>query len=224
MKSTLRQAYRHVIPRSLRNAVLVRRRAPLWHKAGLIFIHVPKNGGTSINRALYGQFMGHVTLAEIRRYGSRSIQKLPTLALSRNPWDRALSAYNFVRASKTMRDGAQISHPERYRIRSFESFERFVLEWLPQQDLGRADNVFRTQIEFIRGPVTAVEVSYLARLEDMNHATAILSHALGRAVEIPVLNRTQTGRDYRVAYTPAMVEMIASIYSEDVKVLGYDFE
>jgi|TARA_B110000977_G_C10825915_1_gene396131 hypothetical protein len=48
-------------------------------------------------------------------------------------------AWNFARKGAEMADRAQIHRPERYQSADFESFERFVLNWLPNRNLDSED-------------------------------------------------------------------------------------
>ena len=45
----------NMIPKDVLLGYLVFRRSAAWRKTGLIFVHVPKNDGTSITNAIYGQ-------------------------------------------------------------------------------------------------------------------------------------------------------------------------
>ena len=75
-----RTVYRK-LPAGFQRRVLVARRTPLWLKAGIVFIHIPKAAGTAINEALYGQFMGHVRAADIERWALRPSKPYPASQL-----------------------------------------------------------------------------------------------------------------------------------------------
>jgi hypothetical protein len=219
----MKENLKSLLPDSLLLGQLVLRRASAWQQAGLIFVHVPKNGGTSINTALYGQFMGHFRVRDIERLRPDLLRSLPSLAVTRNPWARAYSAWNFARKGAEMTDGAQVRHSERYRSADFASFERFVMEWLPSRDLDREDYVFRPQTQFLLTRRGDIGVKHLGRIEQANTYLPFLEEALGCRAEIGHLNRTADPFRYREAYTPKMRDMLARIYAADFEKFEYDF-
>lgn len=207
----------------LYRAALVHRRAPLWKAAGLIFIHVPKNGGTSLNHAIYGQFMGHFTVQDILRTRPALLKKLPSLALKRNPWARVYSAYRFARKGRDMKDGAQIAYPQKYQSPEFETFERFVFDWLDGRDLSKEDFVFRPQTDFVLQQDGSIGASHIGCLEDPSSYVDFAEAALGRHLDIKHFNQTTDSGSYRQAFTPQMRDIVAHAYAKDLEIFGYDF-
>lgn len=204
-------------------SLLVHRRAPLWKKVGLIFIHIPKNGGTSLNNAIYGQFMGHYSVRDIARARPNLLEQLPSFAVTRNPWARVYSAYRFARKGRNMTDGAQIANPSKYMIPEFESFERFLIEWLDGRDLSVEDFVFRRQCDFVTGRDQTINVTCIGRLEDPTTYTEFVETALGRKLELPHLNRTNDPNSYREVFTRPMRDIVARTYAKDLELFGYDW-
>ena len=223
MLLTLKNYAKSLIPDDLLLGQLVLRRSHAWREAGVIFVHVPKNGGTSINTALYGHFMGHCRVRDIERIRPSLLRQLPSFALTRNPWARAYSAYCFAKRGAAMTDGAQIRHPNRYKVPEFSTFERFVLEWLPSRDLDRENYVFRSQAHYLLNRNGEVGVKHLGRLEDPKGYLAFLNETLGRSVDIGHLNRSTDPGQYRKEYTLEMRDALAKSYSIDVGRFGYDF-
>ena len=219
----VKESLKQLMPEGLRMAQLVLRRATALQQAGVIFVHVPKNGGTSINNAIYGRFMGHFRVSDIERVRPHLLRSLPSFAVTRNPWARAYSAWNFARAGAAMNDGAQIRTPARYQTAEFESFERFVLEWLPSRNLSREDYVFRPQSQFLLTHRGEIGVRHLGHIENTGSYLPFLEETIGREIKISHLNRTAHTFSYREAYTNEMRDMLARCYSIDLERFNYDF-
>jgi hypothetical protein len=68
----------------------------------LIFVHVPRVAGTSIARTLYGDgCTRHQSIRYYRAVHPQLYQRAQSFALLRDPFDRFMSAYAFVRSGGT---------------------------------------------------------------------------------------------------------------------------
>lgn len=202
------------------------RRYPYWNREGVIFVHVPKAAGTSINKALYGRTLGHYTASEIKARFPGLYSRSFVFSVVRNPWDRVLSAYRFAKVGRTESMG--MSNPGQYRIPEFSSFERFLFDWLVYQDLNKVDFVFQPQIRFVCDPDSQEQiiVDYLGRMETLDTDIRAVAGKLKRSLSVPRSNVTQGGMsDFRSAYTsPEMIDLVGRIYFNDIDVLNYSFE
>jgi hypothetical protein len=213
-----------MLPQSVRFALLARERAPVWRQAGIVFVHVPKAAGTSINLALYGQTMGHARARDIRRWAPEDVNALPSFAVTRNPWDRLVSAYRFA-----VRGGgsggafeAGVWRPERFAIPEFETFERFVTEWLVRKHMW-LDPIFQPQSTWICSRAGEILVDHVGRVEDLEPTIRFLGRTMGRVPQIAEGNRSGTRVDYRSFYTAALRRTVGEIYSKDVQAFAYEF-
>jgi hypothetical protein len=216
----------HLIGTPLERALLVRRRSPDWLRAGVVFIHVPKAAGTSISEALYGRFLGHVRAADVKRWASPAVRSLPFVGVTRNPWDRLVSAYRFVRRGGGVggANAGGVWRPEQYQIPQFETFERFITEWLSRRDPKKLDYVFQPQSQFLCDDKGGIIVDHLGRFEDLESTSDYLRQALPTLSPISQSNRSGAPVDYRGFYTPKLADLAGSIYREDVARFGYSFE
>lgn len=225
ISNRIRHAYKAHVPNHIRECVLVRRRKNIFIKNGIVFIHIPKAAGSSISQEIYGRFIGHISACALEQVGSDALLALPRFALARNPWSRSVSAWRFARAGVGSGEGlrAGILNAERYQSSEFASFERFVLDWLPSADLKREDGVFKPQSHYVCGREGKLIVDHLGRVENMAATEDWLERILGRALQIPHVNRSGEKIDYRSFYTAEMRDSIARIYADDLSLFGYDF-
>lgn len=224
-RELLRSLYKRS-PRQLQMQLLVRRRTPTWVNSGIVFIHIPRVAGTSINQALYGQFMGHPQAAEIRRWGTASLNALPFFAVTRNPWQRLISAYRFARrgGGSGGEFEAGILHRRRYQVAEFDSFKHFVEKWLLHRDPANLDGIFQPQSMFVTGAEGEILVDHVGRLNDLEPTLDFIERALGHRPEIPRGNCSGERRDFRQFYTPELRRLVGRFYAEDIERFGYSFD
>lgn len=193
-----------------------------WKRRGAIFIHVPKAAGTSVNQALYGRTLGHYKAMEIRSCFPRLYRSVFVFSFVRNPWSRVLSAYRFAKAGRTESMG--VRNPSQYKIPEFESFERFLFEWLAVQDLNEIDFVFQPQYKFVCDDNERLITDYIGRVETLADDARLISTRIGRDLTIGFSNKTSDGPDYVDHFhSPGMVDLVAERYAKDVNLFGYSF-
>ena len=171
---------------------------PVSHKYQIIFVHIPKTGGSSIERALgiygvnnsgnnlqvnedmlFGQGLQHLTMSKISlRMGHDICDRYFKFAFVRNPWDRALSEYCWRRTwdKKVLK----------------LSFTEFIKDELSNN---LKNPHYRPQIEFIVGDPElksdrVLLVDYVGRFENLR---ADFQHVVERCqlgnIELPYLNQ-----------------------------------
>lgn len=190
-------------------------------RAGLVFIHVPRTAGSSISHHLYGQFLGHFSLAALVATGSPALLALPRLAVVRNPWDRLVSAFLFARHGGGIgRFAARAAPHVRREIAQIEGFERFVKEWLPGQDLARLDGVFRPQVHYLRHPDGGFPFDHIGRFEHLRPTEEWLAEVLARPVDLPRANEGVVA-GFEELYDAEMREIVGRFYADDFREFGY---
>lgn len=204
------------LPDPLRISLDIRRRAPRWRDAGVIFVHVPKAAGVSVSRALYGRPLGHFLAKDIRRVYPDGFLKLLTFGVVRHPLDRAYSAYRFARAGGTSEMG--MGNPAQYRTEAFSTFERFVTEWLPKQDIERSDGVFRPQHLYLCDGGDVI-VDKVFKLEDIDRGFDELSQLLGRKVVLGHHNKSE--QPSPEPPSEKALAVIAELYKKDLEIFSY---
>ncbi len=120
-----------------------------------------------------------------------------------------------------------IDKPVQYQIPEFESFERFVCDWLPEQNVVDLDFVFRPQWHFVCNEAGEPMVDHLGYVESMDDTVSILSEKLNRNIVIGNENSTgsrQINIHQKYFIKNEMVDIVRSVYGKDIDLFGYEFE
>lgn len=214
-------------------------------RARWIFIHIPKNAGVSIRKSpeLSGRLVSADPYFHVSRDYNRSVRdtmqaagehhgfqharwrdlkpevtnRLQAVAVVRNPWARTFSRWRF--AQLVAEQGKVTSD---YAASSFEGFleERHELAGRPYY-WHRAVRGWYTQTEYVTDETGALRTDIL-RFETLD---AEARQYFGLTSEVRKRNRTSNEKsDYRAAYTPATIQVIADWYASDIDMFGFDFD
>ena len=205
-----------------------------------IFVHIPKTGGTSVALALEdrahrddiligdtpkasrrkgrltgltprGRLWKHSTLGDIDGIVSaEDLDDMFVFTLVRNPWDRMVSYYHWLRAQR-------FSHPAVTLAQSV-GFEAFVLSDLTRDTMRTAPYG-----HYVSDASGRERVDAFVRLEALEADLAPVWDHLGFTLEIPHANRSERPEDYRTAYTDETAEAVAQICAVDIARFGYHF-
>ena len=206
-----------------------------------IFVHIPKTGGTAMALALEARAMAddilvgdtpkavrrrrrlkgvqtagrlwkHSTLAEAEGLITREqMSDWFTFTLVRNPWDRLVSYYHWLR-------GQTFDHPAVALARA-EEFSGFL-------------NAEHTRLSVRRFPYGAYmtdgagveHCSAYVRLEQLEEDLDPVAAHLGFRPEMTRANESDRDRDWRGYYSAADAELVAELCAPDMARFGYRFE
>jgi hypothetical protein len=207
-----------------------------------IFVHIPKTGGTALTLALEaramkddiligdtpkararrgrirgvksaGRLWKHSTLADIAGLASDAeIADYFTLTLVRNPWDRVVSYYHWLRAQSFAHPAVGLA-----RARDFSGFLNH-----PQTQASLAAWPYAA---YMRDRTGEEQCRLFLRLEHLDDDIAPFEAHLGfRLTPLARANESDRRRDWRPFYSDADAALIAEISAEDVARFGYRFD
>ena len=205
-----------------------------------IFVHIPKTGGTALALALEARAMAddilvgdtpkaqrrrgrlkeaktagrlwkHSTLAEgVGLYTEAQARDWFTFALVRNPWDRMVSYYHWLR-------GQSFAHPAVTLAKNLD-FGAFLAHPQTQASVGGAPYG-----SYLRLGGEEVASAFL-RLEHLEEDAAALEAHLGfRVTPLARANVSERDRDWRRYYDAASAGIVARICAEDIARFHYSF-
>lgn len=221
------------------------------HTHRFVFVHIPKNAGTAVAMALaplttyrdlelgatdLGQAMApqfrkrfgigkHATLREIQALiGPTDSARYRTFCVTRDPFDRAVSMFTFLRRWTAWQDlPAYAGHvPEFVACRSVDDFVRSDFFASPGPD-----RLFLPQMEWIRSPDgVGVGVERLVPIAHLQQGLRSFLLQIGvpdedvQRVQVDVVNDSPRSGE-RERLSDRAVEIIQTRYAEDLASLGY---
>jgi hypothetical protein len=207
-----------------------------------VFVHIPKTGGTALSLALEARAMkddiliGDTPKARARRARVKSLKSAGRLwkhssladidgvlmpqdlqamfcfTLVRNPWDRAVSYYHWLKSQS-------FAHPA-VGLAKAMSFHDFLGH--PQ-----TRTAFRLwpASAYMRDKSGVDRCQLFARLEHLDADLAPLETHLGfRLTPLARANASDRPRDFRGFYSDSAAQMLAEDCAEDIARFGYRFE
>lgn len=190
-----------------------------WPNANrAIFIHIPKTAGSSVARALFGESR-HVPYFEYERVNPRKFARFFKFAFVRNPWDRLVSTYFFLKRGGVTETDRRFAAEN---LALYDSFATFVEGWLSEQNVWSWVH-FQPQHHFICDADLRVRMDFVGRMENIAADFRAICRQLNVAAELQWANRGDH-RPYRHYYTDALRERVAAVYADDIAIFGYRFE
>jgi len=205
---------------------------PHFDQYQAVFIHVPKNAGTSmeewldIDKTLWhknidGFELDHLTAREYQKRYPVKFKKYFKFAVVRNPFDRVVSEF---------------FHKKRYGDKRFIdvtnlSFEEFVLEM--ENKMGKLNSLFHqetshflTQYEYLYSESGKKMVDYIGKFEELDRVNEFLQTRL--QIERPYTRSSNFSADIRIDYrkmfTSNLAKIIVNLYAKDFEIFGYSTE
>ncbi|MEE4451212.1 sulfotransferase [Novosphingobium resinovorum] len=185
-----------------------RERISVIRESGVLFIHVPKNAGTSVCEALYGSQIKHET---VHYYASVApdVLALPSFAIVRDPVCRFRSAFRYARSGGTA-DRA-VARPFNRRYRAFASVDDAIDHLATARSSFDIDHIFRPQSWYLTDSRGDCRIDQLVPYEEIDSLDAIVG--LDRLAALPRLNRSSAPAP--IVLTPSQEAFLTDFYAAD---------
>ena len=181
------------------------------HHRKLIFIHIARTGGSSVEAALVGKdwwyvdsATKHISARQARQlYGEDVWNSYTKFSIVRNPWDRIISIWATTRWHETA--GLALNC----------SLETFIRNLKPHPR-ERYNSLFYHEI-------LDEEMDFVLRFEnledDLNRMLTVSGH---QPVQLPHVNKKQRG-SYQQMHTEQSRALIREMFARDIEAFGYEF-
>jgi hypothetical protein len=226
------------------------------------FVHIPRTGGSSIRKALgnysyLGDKGGHLAVADLLQdqgmkpaltgagdsQGSLQVYfNIFWFAFVRNPWDRFVSSYTYLKAQPDTEPG----RPFNELIKPFRTFKDFVMNIdgpHVKNTLGviaksRGDSFsrcqrlattnlfdhFAPQYLFIKDRHETEVLDFVGKFENLQKDFNVVCKKIGvPACTLPLTN-TSNHKPYQAYYDDESRRVIEQEYNRDIKELGYSYD
>jgi hypothetical protein len=214
----------------------------------LVFIHVPKTGGTSIEH-MFGlrepsKFFSKTPIPTLtppnktpQHFTYRELQNnLPPdflraaykFAFVRNPWDRFLSEYCYRRdhykGTPVLRSGRY--HYNDTDLESLGNFTR-IFERPPEklrEATGGFDGHIDTQLSYLVDDDGKIATDFVGRFEEFETHVRFIAQRFNLPITaMSHLERSSRQSDYRIYYSDYSRAAVADFYKCDIETFGYAF-
>jgi len=205
-----------------------------------IFVHIPKTGGTALALALEarakaddimlgdtpkavkrrkrvkdvqaaGRLWKHSTLADIvGLIPQEQIKNSFTFTLVRNPWDRLVSYYHWLREQS-------FDHPA-VTLAQAQPFSGFL-----NHQQTRAAMIAMPYARYMQDAQGVEHCSAYIRIENFTEDVAPLEAHLGFSLQLDRVNASIRDADYRRYYSGGDSQLVAEICAQDIARFGYSY-
>jgi hypothetical protein len=198
----------------------------------LLFIHIPKTAGLSIQqwyRNTYGKFVkcmhgsaAHPVVADINT-------RIESFCVVRNPYDLVYSWYRYKRQmldETRHRDPKELAAWERgfdYWLQHYFEKVNYTTDKTREGEFNPISPSF-TQLSYMRDPNGKLNVNYTLRFETLSQDFELIKNLSKSQYDLGFTNKTAVAnRDYRTVYTVQSRRLVDSVYKEDLDFFNYDF-
>jgi hypothetical protein len=218
------------------------------NRKNIIFIAVPKTGSQSVALGLekfglryynpnHHEFYktytggilnsGHYHLESLVSEGiinSNVIESAFKFAFVRNPWDRLVSLFTYMKKVRTQPNGEAVTSC--YNLESFDAFVKHLADG-PITPIGnynvKGNSQANQQIAWLKNSKGEVIVDFIGKFESLESDWLELCETLEVKASLPHKNKTKH-RPFRILYNTELTDLVSELYKDDIKRFGYEFE
>lgn len=183
-------------------------RMALIAQRGVLFVHVPKNAGTSIATALYGRTLSHESMRYYLDVVPHLAHTLPSVAILRDPVERFISAYRYARDGGSRHRSVVPAFRDRYM--AFRSVDDALDHIEQARSVYQMDHIFRPQSWYVTDKSGQPAVRYLVHLRDIGRLPDLVPEL--STLRLPHLNES---RSYALNLTGRQLARIEAFYHRD---------
>lgn len=185
---------------------------PVFRRRGLLFIHVPRAAGMSVARALGAAGTRHYSARYFATIDPGWYATTPSFAVIRDPIDRFISGYSYMRAAGA--EGVHMAAVFAEQTKDITSVDAY-LDYLEGRDIFDLDFVARPQSWFVTDALGQVIVKDLFILGEDNDALAQYLAPHG----VPAIPHVNRSRRQPLDLSDTQRRRVEALYASDFALL-----
>lgn len=186
-----------------------------------IYVHIPKNAGLSLSYTLFGNTGGsHRKIKDYKRFFSKKTFKAYyKFTIVRNPWDRVVSTYFFLKAGGLTNKDKLWSEEH---LGKYDDFNVFVKDWLTEENISKSLH-FQHQHVFLENEKGEIDIDFIGRFEYLPEDFKKITKALKIKRELKKTNKSNRVKDYKKYYNEESIEVVRELYQKDIFLFNYNY-
>lgn len=196
-----------------------------------IFLHLPKNAGSTLKTLFQGQAYGlepkhhikngihtHATADEAKNYFPFWDDYFKFIFV-RNPWDRLYSIYSYWKNTYWREN-------RRLKSKNFKNWlmiEENYDWWNGKPTNQKLPHQKRPQMSWLCDKNSQIIVDYIGRVEDLHEDCKIICNKIGITYKQPTIKNKSSRGTYKNAYDNEMIEFVSHYHKVDIEYFGYKF-
>ncbi len=187
-----------------------------YHHLKIIFVHIPKTGGVSISRSIFGSLGGgHTTLRDYQAvFGLTKYNRYFKFAFVRDPVSRFVSAMNYLKGGGMSK--GDILWRDKY-LPSNMDINTFVCEEL-HNHVGISQH-FRRQIYYLVNSKGVLDLDFIGRFENLDEDFQIVRNYLNKKVSLSRFNVSKSNYYHVRQLSDRSLYTLHEMYAEDYKLI-----
>lgn len=190
-------------------------------RKGIYFVHIPKNAGNSV-RSLCEKENIKVISHNIRKRNKRLLSfyrkknKLHAFCISRNPYDRLVSAFHYLSEGGMNKEDYADSETYLTPFFGFDDFVKYGLKKASREQIH-----FLPQVFWIQNHEGGPEVESVLRLENLQNDVDSFCNKMGFSKwDLNITNRSNRSNWERY-YNSETRKIVSEIYNKDFQYFNY---
>ncbi len=197
----------------------------------LIFVHIQKTGGSTVDRLLRAHVEDLRGLGARHQFAIRGKKRLEAwdeyfkFAFVRNLWARLVSWHAMIRRAEKHGRRPQ-NKLWRYAQQNSSNFDEFIRRCTDEVPIGNGVRYSFTynQLDYVTDENGGLLVDFIGRLENFDEDLRRVCGRTGIELETVSHKNRSSHAHYSEMYTPETEQIVRERFARDIEFFGYEFE